>query len=69
MKRRNIQVSLEEAAKEMGGRTLSLNEMQKMFEEDGIITDAEVTQRIASDSSTRFVYIPGIFSFSSFFYI
>ncbi|CAH0380696.1 unnamed protein product [Bemisia tabaci] len=58
MKRRNIQVSLEEAAKEMGGRTLSLNEMQKMFEEDGIITDAEVTQRIASDSSTRFVYIP-----------
>ncbi len=59
MKRRNVQRSLDMAAKEMGGRMMTMNELEQMFREDGIVTDSLPGKRIAGDNVTRFVYISG----------
>ncbi|KAK3917932.1 DNA repair protein complementing XP-G cells-like protein [Frankliniella fusca] len=61
LKRRNVQVSLEQAEKEMGGKVMRINELQELMEAQGveIIEDSTVvgssSKRIASDSRTRFV--------------
>uniref|UniRef100_A0A1B6EGL3 XPG N-terminal domain-containing protein n=1 Tax=Clastoptera arizonana TaxID=38151 RepID=A0A1B6EGL3_9HEMI len=55
--RRSVQVSLEEVEKEMGGRTLSLGDVEKMLKEGGVDVSANFGQRIASDSTTRFLYV------------
>ncbi|XP_047109336.1 DNA excision repair protein ERCC-5 homolog [Schistocerca piceifrons] len=57
LKRRSVQVSLEQAEKEMGGHTLSLREMEEMLKEQGVNTSLNVGSRIASDNVTRFIYI------------
>lgn len=61
-----MQVSLEKAEKEMGGKVLRMNELQelmtaqgvKLIEETPLIDSA--SQRIASDSSTRYVLCKGM---------
>ncbi|XP_055681995.1 DNA excision repair protein ERCC-5 homolog isoform X2 [Lutzomyia longipalpis] len=59
LKRRQIQVSLEEAEKDMGGATLSFYELEKMLTEEGVLAAAsrEHGQRIANDNVTKFVFV------------
>jgi DNA excision repair protein ERCC-5 len=59
MKRRNVQRSLDEAAKEMGGRMMTLGELEDLFREDGIVTDSLPGRRIAKDNVTQFIYVMG----------
>jgi hypothetical protein len=61
LKRRSIQTSLEDAEKEMGGRSLSLGELEEMLSEQGVVTTSNVGMRIAADNVTRYVYIKGNF--------
>ncbi|XP_065200982.1 DNA excision repair protein ERCC-5 [Planococcus citri] len=58
-KRRDVQLSLDTAAKEMGGRSMTLNELEAMFKEDGIVTDNLSGQRIVGDNVTRYLYVTG----------
>lgn len=61
LKRRLVQQSLENAEKEMGGKTLTLEELDKLLKEQGIPTDIQnYTHRIAADNTTRLIYISGI---------
>ncbi|XP_023718485.2 DNA repair protein complementing XP-G cells homolog isoform X2 [Cryptotermes secundus] len=60
LKRRSIQTSLEDAEKEMGGRSLSLGELEEMLSEQGVVTGSNVGMRIAADNVTRYVYIKEI---------
>jgi hypothetical protein len=64
LKRRSIQVSLEDAEREMGGRSLSLGELEEMLSEQGVVTDSNIGLRIASDNTTRYVYVKGNFILS-----
>lgn len=58
LKRRLVQQSLESAEKEMGGKTLTLDELDKLLTEQGIATsDRDCDYRIAGDSTTRLIYI------------
>ncbi|XP_012226341.2 DNA excision repair protein ERCC-5 isoform X2 [Linepithema humile] len=58
LKRRYVQESLESAEKEMGGKTLTLEELEKLLIEQGIDTKGrEAAFRIAADSTTRLIYI------------
>lgn len=57
LKRRRVQESLESAEKEMGGKTLTLEELERMLTEQGIETNNDKTFRIAADSTTRLIYI------------
>ncbi|XP_012150000.1 rad2 superfamily protein mus201 [Megachile rotundata] len=58
LKRRLVQESLESAEKEMGGKTLTLDELDKLLKEQGINTNGQnCTYRVASDSTTRLLYI------------
>lgn len=68
LKRRSVQVSLQEAEKEMGGRTFSLGDVEALLVEQGIQT-SNVGQRIASDNVTRYVYVTGKNFFLSFVFI
>lgn len=61
LKRRNVQVSLESAEKEMGGKVWSLAELESLLTEDGIIEESSKhAQRIANDANTRFVLVRDI---------
>ena len=60
LKRHAVQVSLEQAGKEMGGRGLSLQELEELLGEQGIIKDDEgalPSKRIAQDSVTRYMLV------------
>ncbi|XP_076638193.1 rad2 superfamily protein mus201 [Colletes latitarsis] len=58
LKRRLVQTNLEAAEKEMGGKTLTLDELNKLLTEQGINTSGQnCTYRVAADSSTRLIYI------------
>ncbi|CAL7949447.1 unnamed protein product [Xylocopa violacea] len=58
LKRRLIQKYLECAEKEMGGKTLTLDELDKLLKEQGVTTNIEnYTYRIAADNTTRLLYI------------
>jgi hypothetical protein len=59
LKRRSIQVSLENAEREMGGQSLSLGEIEEILSEQGVVTNSSIGSRIASDSITRYVYVKG----------
>lgn len=60
LKRRFVQQSLEHAEKEMGGKTLTLDELEKLLKEQGIPTNVQnYTYRIAADNTTRLIYISG----------
>ncbi|CAK9809124.1 DNA excision repair protein ERCC-5 [Anthophora plagiata] len=58
LKRRLVQESLECAEQEMGGKTLTLDELDKLLTEQGINTSGRnCTYRIAADNTTRLIYI------------
>ncbi|XP_014475170.1 PREDICTED: DNA repair protein complementing XP-G cells isoform X2 [Dinoponera quadriceps] len=58
LKRRYVQQSLETAEKEMGGKTLTLEELDKLLTEQGIDTKGrDAAFRIAADDTTRLIYI------------
>ncbi|KAL6420740.1 hypothetical protein ACFW04_013862 [Cataglyphis niger] len=58
LKRRYVQESLESAEKEMGGKTLTLEELDKLLTEQGVNTNGkDAAFRIAADSATRLIYI------------
>ncbi|KAJ8680734.1 hypothetical protein QAD02_016521 [Eretmocerus hayati] len=59
LKRRFVQESLEAAEKEMGGKSMTLEELDQLLTEQGINTTQkdDAAYRIASDSTTRVVYI------------
>ncbi|XP_076657334.1 rad2 superfamily protein mus201 [Halictus rubicundus] len=58
LKRRLVQQSLESAEKEMGGKSLTLEELEKLLTEQGVdTTNRDCTYRIAADSTTRLFYI------------
>lgn len=59
LKRRSVQVSLEEAEKEMGGKTLSLADVETLLAEGGVEINPQLTKRIASDNRTRYIYVTG----------
>lgn len=60
-KRYQVQVSLEEAEKEMGGHSLSLAQLEQLLNDQGVITqNLEVGSRIASDENTRFLLIKDV---------
>lgn len=61
LKRYSVQISLEEAEKEMGGRTLSLAELETLLKDQGVVTSSNsVGSRIASDEHTRYVLIKDV---------
>lgn len=62
LKRRLVQESLESAEKEMGGKTLTLDELNKLLTEQGVNTKDDEVYRIAADSTTRLIYINGEYS-------
>ncbi|XP_060531638.1 DNA excision repair protein ERCC-5 homolog [Cylas formicarius] len=57
LKRQAVQAALENAEKEMGGKTLSLTELESMLQEEGVISKQNLGTRIASDKDTKFVLI------------
>uniref|UniRef100_A0A182K3J7 Uncharacterized protein n=1 Tax=Anopheles christyi TaxID=43041 RepID=A0A182K3J7_9DIPT len=58
LKRRQVQVELEEAEKEMGGKCLSLSELESLLNEEGVETSSNrAAQKIASDENTRFLLV------------
>ncbi|XP_058123945.1 DNA excision repair protein ERCC-5 [Anopheles ziemanni] len=58
LKRRQVQVELEEAEKEMGGKCLSLVELESLLNEEGVETSSSrAAQQIASDENTRFLLV------------
>ncbi|XP_044743849.1 DNA excision repair protein ERCC-5 homolog isoform X2 [Chrysoperla carnea] len=62
LKRRSLQVSLEEAKKEMGGHSLSLGDLEALLCQEGIVTASKMAakRRIASDENSRFLFIKSI---------
>ncbi|CAG9798598.1 unnamed protein product [Chironomus riparius] len=61
LRRRQVQVSLEEAEKEMGGKVFSLSELEKLLADDGILdVSSKHAQRIAGDEGTRFILVRDI---------
>jgi DNA excision repair protein ERCC-5 len=61
LRRRQVQVGLEEAEKEMGGKTFSLTELESLLSEDGVLEVSEkCAQKISSDENTRFLLVRDI---------
>lgn len=60
-KRYQVQVSLEEAEKEMGGHSLSLAQLEQLLNDQGVITkNLEIGNRIASDENARYLLIKDV---------
>ncbi|XP_055371808.1 uncharacterized protein LOC129605856 [Condylostylus longicornis] len=58
LKRRQVQVSLEEAEKELEGRCLTLSELETFLSEQGIVqAEKSAKSRINSDANTRFLLV------------
>ncbi|XP_030749487.1 DNA repair protein complementing XP-G cells homolog [Sitophilus oryzae] len=57
LKRQAVQTALEETTKEMGGKSLSLSELESVLKDEGILKNENIGKRIASDNVTRYVYI------------
>lgn len=61
LKRRQVQVSMEDAEKEMGGKSWSLSELENLLSEDGILkVDENCGQKIASNENARFILVRDI---------
>lgn len=60
LKRQSVQSALEEAEKEMGGHTLSLGDLEKLMQDQGVIGGDVKGNRIASDENTRYLLIKDI---------
>lgn len=64
LKRRYVQESLESAEKEMGGKTMTLEQLEKLMTEQGVDTKGrDMAFRIAADSTTRLIYISGMYTY------
>lgn len=57
LKRRRVQVELEGAEKEMGGKGLSLAELENLLSEKGVVDPEIATSRIASNEHVRFLHV------------
>lgn len=57
LKRRRVQVELEGAEKEMGGKGLSLAELENLLSEKGVVDPEIATNRIASNEHVRFLHV------------
>ncbi|KAL1124476.1 hypothetical protein AAG570_001102 [Ranatra chinensis] len=55
LKRRSVQVGLEKAESEMGGRSFTIADIKSILTDDGIVGE-DLSQRIASNDTTRFIY-------------
>lgn len=60
LKRRQVQVELEEAEKEMGGKGLSMAELENLLSEEGVVDPDIATERIASNEHVRFLHVRDI---------
>lgn len=62
LKRRQVQVTLEETEKEIGGHCLSINELEILLNEEGIDTkiNSIPTRQIASNENTHFVLVKNV---------
>lgn len=62
LKRRQVQVTLEETEKEMGGQCLSINELEILLNEEGIDTKITSipTRQIASNENTHFLLVKNV---------
>lgn len=62
LKRRQVQVSLETAEKEMGGKCLSLAEMETMLTDEGILNAASsnAAKAIASNENALFLHVKSL---------
>nr|XP_023026256.1 DNA repair protein complementing XP-G cells [Leptinotarsa decemlineata] len=61
LKRQSVQAALDEAAKEMGGSSLSLAELESILKDQGIHTTTDsIGKRIASDENTRYLFIKDV---------
>lgn len=57
LKRRQVQVELEEAEKEIGGQTLSLIELESLLSEKGIVDPEIAKQRVTSNEHIRYLHV------------
>lgn len=58
LKRRQVQVELEEAEKEMGGKGgLSMAELENLLSEEGVVDPDIATERVASNEHIRFLHV------------
>lgn len=57
LKRRQVQIELEGAEKEMGGKGLSLAELENLLSEKGVVDPEIATNRIASNEHVRFLHV------------
>ncbi|XP_031622856.1 DNA repair protein complementing XP-G cells homolog [Contarinia nasturtii] len=60
LKRRQVQVELEEAEKEMGGKGLSMAELENLLSEEGVVDPDIATERVASNEHIRFLHVRDI---------
>lgn len=61
LKRRQVQVELEEAEKEMGGKGgLSMAELENLLSEEGVVDPDIATERVASNEHVRFLHVRDI---------
>lgn len=62
LKRRRVQECLEDAEKEMGGQSLSVQDLERLLTEEGVMVAAEASaqKRIHSDDRTRFLLVSSI---------
>lgn len=60
LRRRQVQIGLEAAEKEMGGKCWSLSELESLLSEDGVLDINDKAQKIASDANSRFLLVRDI---------
>ncbi|KAL3281160.1 hypothetical protein HHI36_004378 [Cryptolaemus montrouzieri] len=60
LKRHEVQSALDEAAKEIGGHSHSLEELEEILRDQGVISEKFAKSRIASDENTRYLYIRNV---------
>lgn len=60
LKRRLVQVELEGAEKEMGGKGLSMAELENLLSEEGVVDPDIATERIASNEQVRYLHVRDI---------
>lgn len=57
LKRRQVQVELEEAEKEMGGKGISMADLENLLSEEGVVDPDIATERIASSEHVRYLHV------------
>lgn len=60
LRRRQVQVELEEAEKEMGGKGLSMAELENLLSEEGVVDPDIITERVASNEHVRYLHVRDI---------